>query len=266
MIYFKVIQYFIVILSVQILSIFEMSVSGSDIVSLYTSIGQFCRLSNECQMHSYCYKKNESLNHGTCQCLPRYVLIYVSTTYSFQQCIESRHYYQPCEYSEQCKHLDNNSICDTEIGLHTLRCLCSDYHRFDHYMLRCQWCNDHDCRRHPEKYSYSSDKWYIYDKWYINVDKRLVVVVCASLLIMAIPISIFVFMFGLRYTRKIIGSRSSINPNYSSRLIVDFGNELEMRVSIPPEVVRVELPPSYEECIKPDRLPSYEEAVLINNS
>jgi len=128
--------------------------------------------------------------------------------------------------------------------------------------MLCQWCNGHDCRRYHQKYSYSSDK---YEKWYINIDKRFVGI-CASLLIMAIPISIFVFMFGLRYTRKIIGSRSSINPNYSSRLIVNFGNELEMRVSIPPEVVRVELPPSYDECIKPNRLPSYEEAVLMNNS
>lgn len=256
--YFKVIQYLKVILSVKILSIFEMSVNGDSFVSQSKSIGQFCRLSNECQMYSYCYKKNENLNHGTCQCLPGYV----PTVYSFQQCVEPRHYYQPCEFSEQCKHFDNNSICDIEIGHYILKCLCSDYHRFNSDVNRCQWCNDHDCRRYNERYSYSSDK---YDKWYINVDKRLIGV-CASLLIMAIPISLFLFVLGLRYARQIIGSRSSINPNYSSRLIVNFGNELEMRVSIPPEVVRVELPPSYDECIKPNRLPSYEEAVLMNNS
>jgi len=133
--------------------------------------------------------------------------------------------------------------------------------------MQCQWCNHYRCRRFSQKFigSLSYDTQDKHNRWYHGVDKRSVGI-WASFFIMGLPISLFLFLLGVRYTRHLFGfNDSSLNPRSSS---IDFGirNELEMRVSMPPEVVlRVELPPSYEDCTKSNRLPSYEEALLMPN-
>lgn len=253
------------IISIKVFNLLQITVRADSHVSSGRSRGQFCTASLECQTGSHCVKAGPTHPYGTCQCLPGYI-----PTDTWAQCLAPKHYKEECEYNQQCHHFDPNTVCDHEQGRRASQCLCDDYHKYNIMTMKCQWCDDQQCRRQSflladhmplEHMSYNQPL----DRWYYNVNG--VFGVWASLLIIAFPISIFLFFLGLRLSKKLLNLQSSgLESNSNSLLDSEppLLAEPRLLVSLPPEYIPLEPPPAYEDLSKAIRLPTYEEAIVMS--
>ena len=252
-------------ISLETLNLFHYFVGGDSHVSNSKGIGQLCWSSVECQMYSKCTKADESHRYGTCQCIPGYI-----QTDTWIQCIEPRYYKESCDYSQQCRHYDPNTVCETDPGKdNRLRCLCNDFHKYNVIKAKCEWCEEYDCRRRYQRYTYDESFGYKYNRWYHNVNG--IFGMWASLLIVALPISLFLFFLGIRFTKQLMRFYTREVPLSYHRNETNISSDLvetshDIFVRLPPEVVvPPESPPAYEELAKTIRLPTYEEAITMNS-
>jgi hypothetical protein len=248
-----------VILSLEILNLCPELVSADSHVSNAKTFGQFCWSSIECQVNSHCQRASETHRHGTCQCIPGFI-----RTDTWLECVEPRRYDQPCDMSHQCQHYDPHTVCET--GAHGVtRCLCADYYRYNSADNRCQWCDDDECRLFSQSSTPMTNTYNEkYNRWYHNVNG--IFGIWASLLIMALPISLFLFFVGLRFAKQLLHPNhtpSDSHRNALNSLISQSMAPSQIFVTLPHEVITPEPPPTYEELIKSSRLPTYEEA--LNN-
>ncbi|XP_054160364.1 uncharacterized protein LOC128958518 [Oppia nitens] len=185
------------------------------------------------------------------------------------QCLIGKRYGELCHYNQQCKHFDKNMVCELNQSIDVSFCMCNDYHRYDLNLKLCQWCDEVDCRRHPEvneKSPILPKNIERYNRWYHNMDFGSVFGIWASLLIIGLPMSIFLFLLVIRVTRLLVNLTAnhgiSVESHRTNQINTIVGHN-QIYVTLPiAEVVRSEQPPPpYEELIKQSRLPTYEEAL-----